>query len=94
VSVPELAATAHVPSGDPVSRVVRRHGEHARRRFAVRRPAGGFRNAIRRYSEWTYLDARHPVVSFLCQFASDQRSQLLPARFGPIPSVEGGPSRA
>src|ERR1035437_7959404 len=49
-----LAVNALVQSGDPVFPAARQPDGHARRRLVIRRLVGDFRNAIRRYIEWTF----------------------------------------
>jgi hypothetical protein len=52
-SVPEPAVTARARSGDLRFPVVRQHDVRVRRRRVVRRLAGGSRNVIRCFDEWT-----------------------------------------
>lgn len=54
-SVPEPAVTARARSGGPRFPVARQHDVRVRRRRVVRRLAGGSRNAIRCFDEWTYI---------------------------------------
>jgi hypothetical protein len=52
-SVRGLAVTARARSGGPRFPVARQHDVRVRRRRAIRRLAGGSRNAIRCSDEWT-----------------------------------------
>jgi len=51
---PEPGATTRGLSGGPVDRAGWRRGARAPRRRVIPPRAGGFQNAIRCYSEWTY----------------------------------------
>lgn len=53
-STQELAANAHVPLGDPVSRVARQHDEHAQPDRAIPRLAGDSHSVIRCYNVSTF----------------------------------------